>query len=135
MIKFRSMFLNTKVIETSKLDNPETKITRVGKFLRKYSIDELPQFFCVLLGSMSIVGPRPALSTQFNLIDKRKKYGIDKIKPGITGNAQINGRDLLTDQKKIEYEINYLKNKSLIFDLKIILKTILIVFKKKGISH
>ncbi len=135
MIKFRSMFENTKIIETKKLENPDLKITYLGKFLRKYSIDEVPQFFCVILGKMSIVGPRPALPTQVDLINKRKIYGIDKIKPGITGYAQINGRDLITDQEKIKFEIEYLKKKSLLFDLKILIKTVYIVFRGKGISH
>ena len=84
---------------------------------------------------MSIVGPRPALISQKKLIEERKKYGIDLIKPGITGNAQINGRDLLTDEKKIELELDYLKNQSFIYDLKIIYKTVLIVSKKKGVIH
>lgn len=135
MIKFRSMFENTKIIETKKLKNPNLSITNFGKFLRKYSIDEVPQFFCVILGQMSIVGPRPALPTQVDLINKRKIHGIDKIKPGITGYAQINGRDLITDKEKIKFEIEYLKKKSLLFDLKILIMTIFIVFKRKGILH
>ena len=88
-------------------------ITNFGKFLRKYSIDEVPQFFCVILGQMSIVGPRPALPTQVDLINKRKIHGIDKNKkPGITGYAQINGRDLITDKEKIKFEIEYLKKRA-----------------------
>ena len=129
------MFTDTEIVETSKLKNAEAKVTNLGKILRKYSIDEVPQFFCVLLGKMSIVGPRPALISQKKLIEERKKYGIDLIKPGITGNAQINGRDLLTDEKKIELELDYKKNQSFIYDLKIIYKTVLIVSKKKGVIH
>lgn len=135
MIKFRSMKTNTKIIETSKLEEPFQNITKIGKILRRFSIDEIPQFFCVLKGDMSIVGPRPALSSQISLINKRKKYGIDKLKPGITGYAQINGRDLISDQKKIEFELEYLNHKSLALDLKILYKTIFIVLNKKGVSH
>lgn len=135
MIKFRSMLVDTEIVESSKLKNPKFKITRLGKILRYFSIDEIPQLFCVLKGSMSIVGPRPALASQFNLLRLRKKYGIDLLKPGITGYAQINGRDLLTDKKKIELEFEYLNKKNFITDLKIIYKTFFIVLKKKGISH
>ena len=135
MIKFRSMKVNTKIIETSKLEDPLKNITKIGKILRRFSIDEIPQFFCVLKGDMSIVGPRPALSSQISLIDMRKKYGIDKLKPGITGYAQINGRDLINDQKKIEFELEYLNHKSLALDIKILYKTIFIVLNKKGVLH
>ena len=92
-------------------------------------------FFVYYKGDMSIVGPRPALSSQISLIDMRKKYGIDKLKPGITGYAQINGRDLINDQKKIEFELEYLNHKSLALDIKILYKTIFIVLNKKGILH
>ena len=135
MIKFRTMFLNTEVVETSKLQNVNFKITKVGKTLRKYSIDEIPQFFNVIIGNMSIVGPRPALPQQIELIEKRKKIGIDKIKPGITGYAQVNGRDLISDTKKLDLEIEYLKKKNFYVDLMIIFKTLKVVFNKIGISH
>ena len=135
MLKFRSMHVGTKIIETSKLSDPKKNVTKVGIFLRNFSIDEIPQFLSVLKGDMSIVGPRPALPSQVDLIDMRKKFGISVLKPGITGLAQINGRDLITDQKKVKFELEYLKNKNLILDLKILFKTIFVVFKKKGISH
>ena len=135
MIKFRTMFLNTEVVETSKLQNANFKITKIGKTLRKYSIDEIPQFFNVIIGNMSIVGPRPALPQQIELIEKRKKIGIDKIKPGITGYAQVNGRDLISDTKKLDLEIEYLKKKNFYVDLMIIFKTLKVVFNKIGISH
>ena len=135
MIKFRSMLANTEIVESSKLRNPELKITKLGKILRNFSIDEIPQLYCVLKGSMSIVGPRPALVSQSNLLRLRQKYGIDLLKPGITGYAQINGRDLVTDKKKIELELEYLNKKNLITDLKIIYKTLFVVLNKNGISH
>ena len=135
MYKFRTMFTNTEIIETSKIKNPNSKITKIGKILRKYSIDEVPQFLNLILGNMTIVGPRPALPQQIKLINNRKKFGIHKIKPGVTGYAQVHGRDLITDSKKLKLEIEYIKNRSFYLDLKIILKTFIIVFSKKGVSH
>lgn len=135
MPKLRTMKESTPQVETNKLTNSELYITNLGKFLRKYSIDELPQLFLVFIGTMTIVGPRPALFNQHELIQKRKNLGIDKIKPGITGLAQINGRDLMELDIKIFYDYKYLKKKNFFFDIKIILKTILIVIKKKGILH
>ena len=135
MIKFRTMYLNTEIIETSKLKNASLKTTKIGKILRKLSIDEIPQFFNVLIGNMSIVGPRPAIPGQINLIRNRKKFGIDKIKPGITGYAQINGRDLISDKKKLKLEIEYIKKQGFYIDLMIILKTLKVVFNKLGVLH
>ena len=135
MPKFRTMKESTPQVETSKLTNSELYITNLGKFLRKYSIDELPQLFLVIIGTMTLVGPRPALFNQYELIEKRKNLGIDKIKPGITGLAQISGRDLMELDTKIFYDFEYCKKKNFFFDIKIILKTILIVIKKKGILH
>ncbi len=135
MIKFRTMFINTEIAETSKLKNPKLKVTKVGKFLRNYSIDEIPQFFNLILGNMTIVGPRPALPQQVKLINNRKKFGIHKIKPGVTGYAQVNGRDLITDSKKLYLEIEYIKNRSFYLDLKIVFKTFIVVFSKIGVSH
>ena len=135
MIKFRTMHINTELIESAKLKNPNSKVTKLGKIMRKLSIDEIPQFFCVIKGQMAIVGPRPALPTQLDLINKRKKYGIDKIMPGITGYAQINGRDLISDKEKLNLEIEYMKKKNFLLDLKIIFKTIKVVFNRIGISH
>jgi len=135
MPKLRTMKESTPQVETNKLTNSELYITNLGKFLRKYSIDELPQLFLVIIGTMTIVGPRPALFNQHELIQKRKNLGIDKIKPGITGLAQINGRDLMELDIKIFYDYEYLKKKNFLFDIKIILKNILIVIKQKGILH
>ena len=135
MIKFRTMHIDTELIESAKLKNPNSKVTKLGKIMRKLSIDEIPQFYCVIRGKMAIVGPRPALPTQINLIDNRKKYGVDKIMPGITGYAQINGRDLISDKKKLNLEVEYMKKKSFLLDLMIILQTIKVVFNRMGISH
>ena len=135
MIKFRTMHINTELIESAKLKNPNSKVTKLGKIMRKLSIDEIPQFFCVIKGQMAIVGPRPALPTQLDLINKRKKYGIDKIMPGITGYAQINGRDLISDKKKLNLEVEYMTKKSFLLDLMIILKTIRVTFNRIGVSH
>ena len=135
MIKFRTMHINTKIIESAKLKNPNSKVTKLGKILRKLSIDEIPQFYCVIKGEMAIVGPRPALPTQLGLINSRKKYGIDKIMPGITGYAQINGRDLISDKKKLNLEVEYMTKKSFLLDLMIILKTIRVTFNRIGVSH
>ena len=129
------MFLNTEIVEKAKLQNQKIKITRFGKILRKYSLDELPQLICVFIGSMSLVGPRPALLDQVELINKRTKFGISSLKPGITGHAQVNGRDLISDDKKLELEIEYLKKKNLFFDLMIILRTIKVVINNKDILH
>ena len=135
MIKFRTMHINTELIVSAKLKNPNSKVTRLGKIMRKSSIDEIPQLFCVIKGQMAIVGPRPALPTQLDLINNRKKHGIDKIMPGITGYAQINGRDLISDKEKLNLEIEYMKKKNFLLDLKIIFKTIKVVFNRIGISH
>ena len=135
MIKFRTMHINTELIESAKLKDPKSKVTKLGKIMRKLSIDEIPQFFCVIKGQMAIVGPRPALPTQLDLINNRKKHGIDKIMPGITGYAQINGRDLISDKEKLNLEIEYMKKKNFLLDLKIIFKTIKVVFNRIGISH
>ena len=110
-------------------------VTKIGKILRKFSLDEVPQIFTVMFGIMSIVGPRPALYNQNKLIDERAKLGIDKLKPGITGLAQINGRDNISVDEKISYDFEYLKKNNLFFDLKIIFKTIVDVFKGKDVSH
>ena len=135
MPKFRTMFNRTKLSESNKIKNPEKKITKVGKILRKYSLDEIPQFLTVIQGKMSIVGPRPALLQQKELIKKRKKLGINRLKPGITGYAQINGRDKISLNKKIELDNIYLKNKNLLLDIKIFFKTFTVVLNHKGILH
>jgi len=103
--------------------------------LRKYSIDEIPQFVNIILGDMSLVGPRPCLDSQYDLIEKRDLYGINDIKPGLTGLAQINGRDNLNVDKKVEYDKSYKDNQTILLDLKILVKTILVVLKSKDIKH
>ena len=135
MPKFRTMLIGTEVVATNKLTNSKKKITLVGKFLRRFSLDEVLQFYSVLKGEMSIVGPRPALYNQKYLIKRRRKLGIDEINPGITGLAQINGRDIISINKKIYYDYKYLLKKNFILDLIIILKTLYIIFDFKKIKH
>jgi O-antigen biosynthesis protein WbqP len=133
MPKFRSMFLETPEVETDALLLPEKHITKLGKILRKSSLDEIPQIFSVLQGFMSFVGPRPALTNQLLLIEKRQKLGIDALRPGISGLAQVNGRDLITLDEKIQFDYEYLKSQSLALDLKIIFKTVWSVLNSKNI--
>ena len=135
MPKFRTMRLGTPQVATHLLEKPEQYLTSLGKFLRKTSLDELPQLISILYGDMSLVGPRPALFNQYDLIEKRKIMGIDKIKPGITGWAQINGRDDISIDEKVKMDHYYLNKKSIILDVKIIFLTILNIFKFKNISH
>ena len=135
MYKFRTMQMNTPEIHSNDLKNADTYITKVGKILRKYSLDEFPQIINILKGEMTLVGPRPALENQDKLIFLREKKNIFSLVPGITGLAQINGRDNLTEEKKIEYEAIYMQKKSFLFDLIILLKTISVVVKSKGIKH
>ncbi len=132
--KFRTMKTSTpKDTPTHLLSNPENYITKIGKFLRKSSLDELPQLFNILLGHMSIVGPRPALWNQYDLIEERDKNDANSITPGLTGWAQVNGRDELPISVKANYDGEYKKKMSLIFDIKIILMTVASVFKAEGI--
>lgn len=117
--KFRSMKVSTpKDVPTHLLENPEQYITRVGRFLRKTSLDELPQIFQIFTGSMSIVGPRPALWNQFDLIEERDRYGANDVRPGLTGWAQINGRDELSIEEKARYDGEYVARLSFVFDVK-----------------
>lgn len=135
MPKFRTMAENTPDVATHLLKDPDQYLTRIGKFLRKYSLDEIPQLYSILLGKMTFVGPRPALFNQKDLIDLRTKLGIHNLKPGITGWAQINGRDNLTIKQKVDYDFYYYKNKNIILDLKIIFMTLHKILLKKNISH
>lgn len=135
MPKFRSMKLGAPQIPTDLLVTPQKYITPIGKVLRKSSLDELPQLFSVLRGDMSIVGPRPALFNQDELINLRKKKSIDSMKPGITGWAQINGRDQLSLHTKVAFDEYYLKNRSLLLDLRIIFQTGLKILMANGVSH
>ena len=134
MPKFKTMSKNAPQVATDLIDEKKF-ITWSGNFLRKYSIDELPQLFSVILGDMKIVGPRPALFNQNELILKRKVKGIEILKPGITGWAQINGRDEISIEEKVKLDEYYMINKSIILDIKIIFLTIFNVVLKKNISH
>ncbi len=135
MPKFRSMRIDTPPVATHLLADPERFITPLGKWLRKTSLDELPQIFSVLKGDMSFVGPRPALFNQDDLIALRTSKGIHKIVPGITGWAQINGRDELPIPVKVDYDLYYLQHRSFIFDLKILMLTLMNVVESKGVRH
>ena len=135
MPKFRSMLMNTPTIATHLLDNPETYLTPIGGFLRRTSLDEIPQLFSVLIGDMSFVGPRPALFNQKDLIDLRKEKGINNLLPGVTGWAQVNGRDDLSIPDKVALDLEYLNRKSFWFDIKILWMTILSIAKNEGVSH
>ena len=135
MIKFRTMLVNTPQVNTNDLHDANKFITRFGKFLRKFSIDELPQILNVIIGDMSIVGPRPALINQYDLIKKREELKINNLKPGITGLAQINGRDRIDLEKKIYYDLIYKNKISFLFDLKILAKTLFVVLKGEDIKH
>lgn len=136
ILKFRTMRTDTpKDMPTHLLQDPDFFITKVGKFLRKTSLDELPQIFNILKGEMSIVGPRPALWNQYDLIAERDKYGANDIKPGLTGWAQINGRDELPNEIKAELDGHYVRHVSFLFDLKVFFMTILSVAKSDGIRE
>lgn len=134
ILKFRTMKIETpKETPTHMLENPEQYITRMGKFLRKTSLDELPQIINILKGNMSIIGPRPALWNQFDLIEERDKYNVHKLYPGITGYAQIKGRDTLSIQDKAALDGEYVKRISLWLDIKIFVGTLISVFKSDGV--
>lgn len=135
MPKFRTMYTNTPAVATHLLKNPDIYITPVGSFLRKFSLDELPQLFSILVGVLSFVGPRPALFNQHDLIALRSEKGIQRVMPGLTGWSQINGRDDLPIPKKVELDEYYCVHRSFIFDVKILLITFLRVIKKEGITH
>jgi O-antigen biosynthesis protein WbqP len=135
MPKFRTMRIDTPVVATHLLEDPDRYLTKIGQFLRKTSLDELPQLLCVVKGDMSFVGPRPALFNQADLIKLRTEKGVHRLVPGITGWAQINGRDELPIPVKVEYDFYYLKNRSLIFDIKILFLTIFKVLRSEGVTH
>jgi O-antigen biosynthesis protein WbqP len=135
IFKFRSMKKNTPNVATHLLKNPNSYLLRSGMVFRKFSLDEIPNLLNIIIGDMVFVGPRPALFNQDDLLLLRKEAGIDKLKPGITGWAQINGRDEISIEVKVELEKEYLEKRSLWFDLWIIIKTLFKVFERKGISH
>ena len=133
--KFRSMKKNTPNVATHLLINPERYLLQIGNFIRKTSLDELPNLINIVKGEMVFVGPRPALYNQDDLMTLRVARGVDKLKPGITGWAQINGRDDISIEKKVELEEEYLNKKSFLFDVEIIIKTFTNVLFRKGIIH
>lgn len=134
--KFRSMYITApKDMPTWKLENPEEHITPVGKFLRKTSLDERPQLFNIFKGEMSLIGPRPVVLKEKKLIEAREKVGANDVRPGLTGWAQINGRDLVGIKEKAELDGRYVKRMSLFVDFKVFFKTILYVLKKEGIRE
>ena len=135
MPKFRTMRVDTPAVATHLLPNPEQYLTLIGSFLRKASLDELPQLWSILKGDMSFVGPRPALFNQHDLIELRRQYGVEKLMPGLTGWAQINGRDELPIPEKVALDLEYMNNRSFGMDLKIICLTFLKVMRRDGIKH
>jgi O-antigen biosynthesis protein WbqP len=135
MPKFRSMKEGSPEVATHLLTEPETYLTSIGAFLRKSSLDELPQLWCILAGDMSFVGPRPALFNQDDLIALRTEHGVHVLRPGLTGWAQVNGRDELPILRKVELDIEYLQRISLIFDIQILLLTFFRVIRRDNVSH
>ncbi len=135
MPKFRSMRVDTPSIATHLLHNPNQWLTPVGSFLRKSSLDELPQLWSILVGDMSFVGPRPALFNQDDLIALRTQAGVHELIPGLTGWAQINGRDELPIPEKVKFDVEYLQRRSFGFDLLILWMTLLKVLRRDGVSH
>ncbi|MGR9045078.1 MAG: sugar transferase [Gammaproteobacteria bacterium] len=135
MPKFRSMKVETPAVATHLLQNPDSALTPIGNFLRKSSLDELPQLWAILKGDMSFVGPRPALFNQDDLIELRTQQGIDKLVPGLTGWAQVNGRDELPIPEKVALDVAYLHRKSFCFDFYILCLTLLKVLRRDGVNH
>ena len=135
MPKFRTMQVGTPAIATHLLSDSGNYLTPVGSFLRKSSLDELPQLWSILIGNMSFVGPRPALFNQNDLISLRAQYDIDKLVPGLTGWAQVNGRDELSIPVKVQYDLEYFERQSFLFDMKILGLTFLKVARRSGVSH
>ena len=135
MPKFRSMRVGTPAVATHLLENPDAFLTPIGPFLRKSSLDELPQLWSILVGDMSLVGPRPALFNQADLIELRTAHGVHELVPGLTGWAQINGRDELPIPQKVALDVEYLQRRSFWFDGYILWKTAIKVLRRDGVSH
>ena len=135
MPKFRSMKKNAPELASHLIQNPKEHLTIVGKYLRRYSLDEIPQLYSIINGDMSFVGPRPALFNQYDLIKYRTNNNIHSLKPGITGWAQIKGRDNLSIEEKVKYDSEYLMKMSIFFDLKILFITVLKILKMRDVSH
>lgn len=134
MYKFRSMYTETPNVSTEALGDPSVYITPVGRFIRKTSLDELPQLFNIFKGDMSIVGPRPALYNQYDLIKLRNDARVNDVRPGLTGYAQVMGRDFISDMEKVSYDKHYVENQNLLFDFKIIWTTFFSVIKSEGVK-
>jgi len=135
MPKFRTMRIDTPAVATHLMSNPDAYVTPVGRFLRRTSLDELPQLWSILVGDMSVVGPRPALFNQEDLIALRTEAGVHALTPGLTGWAQINGRDELPIPVKVQFDVEYLRQRSFWLDLKIIVLTFVRVLHRQGVSH
>ena len=135
MPKFRSMRVDAPDIATHLMEDPDQFLSPIGKFLRRSSLDELPQLFSIIKGDMSFVGPRPALFNQYDLIKLRIENGVDNLLPGVTGWAQINGRDELSIPEKVALDVEYVNRRSFLFDMKILWITLLKVVRKDGVSH
>ena len=135
MPKFRTMKTGTPAVATHLLNDPESHLTPIGSFLRKTSLDELPQLWSILIGDMSFVGPRPALFNQNDLIEARTRLGVDALIPGLTGWAQINGRDELPIVEKVSLDSDYMRRRSFVFDIYILWKTAIKVVKRDGVIH
>lgn len=135
MPKLRTMRVDTPVVATHLLPDPAQFLTPIGSFLRKSSLDEIPQLWCILRGEMSLVGPRPALFNQDNLIELRTAHGVQELRPGLTGWAQVNGRDELPIPEKVRLDLYYAQRQSLALDLKVIMLTVLKVLRRDGIVH
>jgi O-antigen biosynthesis protein WbqP len=133
--KFRSMKKNTPNVATHLLENPDQYLLKIGKLIRKTSLDELPNLINIIKGEMVFVGPRPALFNQDDLMELRVATGVSKLKPGITGWAQINGRDEISIQEKVRLELEYINRMSILFDIEIIFKTFTSVLRSKGVKH
>lgn len=135
MPKLRTMAVDTPVLPTHKFKNPDAYITGFGRFLRKSSLDEIPQLYSVLIGDMSIVGPRPMIPQYREIVRRRQESGVDMLRPGITGWAQVNGRDDITTEEKFSLDVEYLKRRSFLFDLFITYRTFIYVLSGKGVRH
>lgn len=135
MPKFRSMRVGTPAVATHLLADPASHLTPIGSFLRKSSLDELPQLWSILVGDMSFVGPRPALFNQHDLVALRTQHGVDTLLPGLTGWAQVNGRDELPIPQKVALDVEYLQRRSLWFDIRILWLTFVKVLRRDGVSH
>lgn len=135
MPKFRTMRTDTPALATHLLQDPAQYLISIGGFLRKSSLDEIPQLWSILMGDMSVVGPRPALFNQNDLVELRTKHGIDQLLPGLTGLAQVKGRDELSIPDKVQLDLEYLRKKSFLYDLKIIFLTLIKIVKAEGVTH